>query len=229
MRSFLVIDSETDPFRAGRIPEPFIWGCFDGKVFRHYHNDNLHSMIKWLSSQKVIVYAHNGGKFDYHFLLSYLEPYADISIINGRIAKFFIGKAEFRDSYNILPIPLAKFESNALDGKIIKKQEFDYSLMEKEERYKPEIWEKIIDYLRDDCISLYQMIAEFQESYGRHLTQAGAAMAQWKKISGSEVPHSTPNYFHEFSKFYYGGRVQCFKHGIIERDLFLFFEIHMEI
>lgn len=222
MRPFIVIDSETDPFLKGRIPEPFVWGVYDGKVFRHYHNDNFHSLINWLSEQQVIVYAHNGGKFDYHFMLSYLEPYDNISIINGRIAKFFIGKAEFRDSYNILPVPLAKFEGKTVDGEVIKKQEFDYKLMEKEKRYKPEIWEKIVDYLRDDCVTLYQMIHDFQTEYGRHLTQAGAAMAQWKKISGLKTPSSDTEYFKQFSQYYYGGRVQCFKSGIIEQDFSVF-------
>lgn len=217
MRPFIVIDSETDPFKKGRIPEPFVWGVFDGKEFRHYHHDNFHSLIEWLKDQKAIIYAHNGGKFDYHFMLTYLEPFDDIKIINGRIAKFFIGKAEFRDSYNILPVPLSKMETKDESGIVIKKQEFDYSLMEKDERYKPHNWELIIDYLRDDCVTLYSMISAFQSEYGRHLTQAGAAMAQWRKISGKKTPESSAEYFAKFKPYYFGGRVQCFQSGVIEK------------
>lgn len=222
MRPFVVIDSETDPFKHGRIPEPFIWGMFNGKEFIYYLNDNLHSLMKYLTDKKVIVYAHNGGKFDYHFLLSYLEPFDNVRIINGRLSQFFIGKAEFRDSYNILPVPLSAFEGKDADGNIVKKQEFDYSLMEKSERYKPDNFERIVEYLRDDCITLYQMISDFQTEYGRHLTQAGAAMAQWKKISGEKVPSSTKEYFNYFSNYYYGGRVECFKSGILEVDFSVF-------
>lgn len=221
MRPIIVIDSETDPFLKGRIPAPFVWGVFDGKVFKHYHNDNLHSLIEWLAEQDAIIYAHNGGKFDYHFILGYLTPFDSVKIINGRLAQFTVGKAEFRDSYNILPVPLAKFETEK-DGKVIKKQEFDYALMEKDERYKPDNWEKIIEYLRDDCVTLYEMIMLFQEEYGRHLTQAGAAMAQWKKMSAQDIPHSTKEYFHDFKKYYFGGRVECFKTGIIEKNFSVF-------
>lgn len=222
MRPFAVIDSETDPFLKGRIPEPFVWGFYDGREFRHYTHETVHSMIEWIADQKIIVYAHNGGKFDYHFLLPYMEPFDNVKIINGRIAQFYIGKAEFRDSINILPVALKKFEMQDVHGNTIKKQEFDYSLMEKGERYKPENWESIIDYLRDDCVTLYEAIKAFQSQYGRHLTQAGAAMAQWKKISKTKIPKSTGEYFEKFKSYYYGGRVQCFRRGIIEGNFSVF-------
>lgn len=222
MRPFAVLDSETDPFLAGRIPEPFVWGYYDGMEFRHYTHDTVHSMLEFIAEQKIIVYAHNGGKFDYHFLLPYMEAFDHIKIISGRLAQFFIGNAEFRDSYNILPVSLSKIEITDDKGNITKKQEFDYSLMEKTERYKPENWERIIDYLRDDCVTLYEAIKAFQNQYGRHLTQAGAAMAQWKKISKTEIPKSTGEYFNAFKPYYYGGRVQCFRHGIIENDFSVF-------
>lgn len=212
MRPFITIDSETDPFKRGRIPAPFVWGVFDGQVFRHYHHDNLHSLIEWLSEQDAIIYAHNGGKFDYMFLLPYLQEFDNIKIINGRIAQFRIGKAEFRDSYNILPVPLSAFA----------KDDFDYKILEKDVRYIPDNWEKTIEYLKSDCVNLYNMIAAFQEEYGRHLTQAGAALAQWKKISGLKVPNSSREFFDEFKPFYFGGRVQCFKIGIIEKRFSVF-------
>lgn len=222
MRAFAVLDSETDPFKKGRIPEPFVWGFYDGLEFRHYTHDTVHSMLEWIAEQKIIVYAHNGGKFDYHFLLPYMEAYDHVKIINGRLAQFFIGKAEFRDSFNILPVALKKIEVTDVHGNTVKKQEFDYSLMEKDERYKPENWENIIDYLRDDCVTLYEAIAAFQNQYGRHLTQAGAAMAQWKKISKTNIPKSTGAYFEKFKPYYFGGRVQCFRRGIIDDDFSVF-------
>lgn len=221
MRPFAVLDSETDPFKQGRIPEPFVWGFYDGLMFRHFTHDTAHSMIEWIADQKIIVYAHNGGKFDYHFLLPYMEPYDHVKIINGRLAQFYIGKAEFRDSMNILPVALKNIEVSK-DGETIKKQEFDYSLMERDVRYKPENWGNIIGYLRDDCVTLWEAINKFQTEYGRHLTQAGAAMAQWKKISKKPLPKSTGEYFEAFKHYYYGGRVQCFRRGIIESDFSVF-------
>lgn len=216
MKKFAVIDCETDPFLLGRIPKPFLWGYYDGVSFRYYTQDTAKLLFDDIIQQDLIIYAHNGGRFDYHFLLDMIEPYDDIKIINGRIALFTVGNAEFRDSYNILPVPLKKFELVDTDGTIIKKQEFDYSRMEPGERHKPENWAEIVDYLKDDCITLYKAIEAFQGEYGRHLTQAGAALSQWKKISKKPVPESTPEFFDTFKPFYYGGRVQCFKLGIVE-------------
>src|SRR4030042_3179616 len=90
MRPFATLDSETDPFLKGRIPEPFVWGFYDGKSFRHYTHETVHSLIKDISEQKIIVYAHNGGKFDYHFLLPYMEPFDRVKIISGRLSPFFL-------------------------------------------------------------------------------------------------------------------------------------------
>jgi hypothetical protein len=222
MRPFAVLDSETDPFKRGRVPCPFVWGYYDGHEFIHYLHDTLDSLIDYISKQKIVIYAHNGGKFDYHFLLHYLESYDSIKIINGRIASFKIGKAEFRDSMNILPVALSKMSIVDSHGKTIKKQEFDYALMEKDKRFAPDTFDKIIDYLRDDCVTLYEMINAFQSEYGRHLTIAGAAMKQWKKISNVDVPKSTPGFFSYISPYYFGGRVQCFKHGIVEKDFSVF-------
>lgn len=222
MRKFATLDCETDPFLVGRIPAPFVWGYYDGTEFSHYTHDTIDALLERIKKQKIIVYAHNGGRFDYHFLLDKMEPYDTIKIINGRLAQFYIGEAEFRDSFNILPVALKKFEVVNEYGETIKKQDFDYSLMEAEHRYKPDVWANIVDYLKDDCVTLFEAIKQFQGEYGRHLTQAGAAMAQWKKISKKKIPESTPDFFKAFKSYYYGGRVQCFRHGIIEARFSVF-------
>ena len=222
MKKFATLDCETDPFLVGRIPSPFVWGYFDGVEFTHYTHDTIDALLERIKQQKIIIYAHNGGRFDYHFLLDKMEPYDTIKIINGRMAQFYIGQAEFRDSFNILPVALKKFEVVNEYGETIKKQDFDYSLMEAENRYKPEVWANIVDYLKDDCVTLYEAIKQFQNEYGRHLTQAGAAMAQWKKISKKQIPESTPDFFNLFKTYYYGGRVQCFRHGIINARFSVF-------
>lgn len=205
MRQIAVIDCETDPFRIGRIPKPFVWGYYDGRTYRQF--DSTKKVAKFLSRLPVIVYAHNGGKFDWHFLLEYLNPYDEIMIINGRIAKCFIGMAECRDSYNILPVPLAAY----------KKDQIDYRIMEESERDKPHNKRKIAEYLKSDCVYLYELVSQFIDSYGLKITQASAAMAQWKKISGLPTPRTEREYYNEFSPYYYGGRVECFATGIIKK------------
>jgi len=220
-----VIDSETDPFKRGRTCiEPFIWGFYDGVTYEEFADysalpdkvlqaakregvRDTKEFIPFLEQQNIIVYAHNGGKFDYHFLLDYLEPFEPITVINGRLAKFKIGLCEFRDSINIMPVALNQWD----------KQVFDYARMEHGERYKPHNWRLIREYLQSDCLNLYAMVNAFIDRFGMHLTQAGAAMKLWESVSGQKAPRSDPDFYDDFKPFYYGGRTECFHAGKITR------------
>jgi hypothetical protein len=247
-RSLVVADCETTPFKIGRVPMPFIWGYYDGLKYRQFpatlkeylryaeqaktesfntfdssvadnallvvHRDALlarlitKDFITFLKQQHVICYAHNGGKFDWHFILPELMPYDDIMIINGRIAKCFVGMCECRDSYNILPVPLSAY----------KKDDIDYNVMENENRTDPKNWEDITSYLRGDCVYLHELVSGFVDKYGMQITQASAAMSQWKRVSKRKTPTSSKDFYEIFAPYYYGGRVQCFRAGIIETD-----------
>ena len=195
--NFAVIDAETDPFEFGQIPEPFIWGFYDGTRYL-YFNDTI-KLVHHIKKFPGKIYAHNGGKFDYHFLLPYIERGQEILIINGRLSKFKIGKATMLDSYNILPVGLAAMQ----------KDKFDYAKMHRDVREKH--MTEIKDYLRNDCIYLYDHVKRFIDDYGNALTLASAAMNQWKKIS--KPPQTTSSYYDMFYPFYYGGRVTPFQGG----------------
>lgn len=209
-RRISVCDAETDPFKRFRIPKPFVWGWYDGTDYFVF--DTTEQLAEFLAGQDCICYAHNGGRFDWHFLLPYIEPYDEIMLINGRIAKMRIGLCELRDSINIIPVPLSEY----------KKDDIDYSIMEEGEREKPENKRKIRKYLKSDCMYLYDLVSRFITDYGLQLTQAGAAMKQWVKISESPVPVTDGVFYEEISPYYYGGRVQCFKSGIIEKPCKVF-------
>ena len=205
-RALGVIDSETDPFKKGRTDiRPFLWGFYDGSQYHEF--ERTEDLIAFVSEFDGIVYAHNGGKFDFHFLLSYLEAYDDIMIINGRIARAYIGVCELRDSFNILPVPLSEY----------KKDEIDYSIMEEGERRKPGNWRKIQKYLRSDCVYLWDLVTGFVDRFGLHLTQAGASMKLWQKMAKREAPETDKEFYDQLAPYYYGGRVECFAEGIIER------------
>lgn len=207
MKQIAVADAETDPFKKGRIPAPFIWGFYDGQNYEQF--DSTMGFVRYVIDKPIILYAHNGGKFDWHFLLDYIDPFTSVSIINGRIAKFKIGQCEFRDSYNILPTSLKAF----------RKDDFDYSILEKELRDKPLNRKKIERYLYHDCLYLREYVMGFIDRFGLKLTLAGAAMKQWETISGLKAPDDPGGYVYEnFKHFYYGGRCQSFEHGVINDD-----------
>lgn len=209
-RKIAVIDAETDPFKYGRIPRPFVWGFYDGERYLEFeYRDDL---ADFLEKERLIVYAHNGGRFDYHFLFEYVDFGEEVTVINGRVAKMKIGGCELRDSWNILPVPLAEMQ----------KDEIDYRIMEREERDKPANREKISNYLRSDCIYLWNWVMAFRGQYGNGLTLAGCAMHYWKKLSQCDPPRDHQGALYtELRHYYHGGRTQAFDDGEFDGPLYL--------
>lgn len=206
-RPIAVADCETDPFKKGRTKiNPFIWGFYDGEIYKEFKETK--DFIDYVRDLEIVVYAHNGGKFDWFFVLPYLDEFCELMIINGRLAKFKIGVCEFRDSYNILPVPLSAY----------KKDDVDYAIFEVEERDKPKNKKIISDYLRSDCIYLFELVSHFTEKYGTGLTLAGSAMKFWQKNFDQVAPRTSKYFYDTFKEYYYGGRVECFASGVFRKE-----------
>ena len=168
-------DLETDPFAPGRLEiNPFVAGYFDGKLIEIFWGDDcIPRYIKFLKKLKpgTIVYFHNGGNFDFHFLLEFL-PVADCKFfcIGKRIVQLKLPwGVELRDSYAIIPKRLAAFA----------KDSFDYTHLEKKVRakYKAEI----IAYLKSDLRNLHKMVKGFLERFPAKLTLASSVYEVMKK------------------------------------------------
>jgi hypothetical protein len=204
LRKYGTFDCETDPFKFGRVPKPFLWGLYTDQGFEWFKTTE--DFIDRIKNFKGILYAHNGGKFDFHFLFDYITPQDKIMVINGRIAKMKIGDCELRDSYLLLPVPLSAY----------KKDEIDY---EKFEEYNRKIYlTEIVSYLHGDCKYLYDILSVNFEDYGQKLTLATSAFNFWhKNYAKVEKPQTNRYFFEHFKPFYYGGRVQCFQKGIINK------------
>jgi len=212
-----VVDAETDPFLYGRKPLPFAWGLFDGLNYfefwgqgetRDEQSDNCtDALIEKLNSIKspLRIYAHNGGKFDFFYLLEKGVITDPVKIINGRIVSARIGIHEIRDSYAILPVPLAAYQKDKIDYNLF---EFD-----KREKHKADI----LHYLASDCEYLYELVHAFVERFGYGLTIGGTAIKQLKKMHPFKAQNDTHD--ERFRPYYFGGRVQCFEKGIFKRPL----------
>jgi hypothetical protein len=208
-----VIDFETDPFLFGRVPKPFAAGFFDGENYVEFWGDDCAQyLVDYISAleTKHIIYAHNGGKFDFFFLLEWLQN--PLKLINGRITKAgFIGGHEIRDSYAIIPIPLKAYQ----------KEDIDYGCFErhKREAHKSDI----LFYLAKDCEYLYSLVNAFVERFGAKLTIGGTAMGKLREIH--KFPTGDETHDSKFRPFYYGGRVQCFEAGIL-KGAFKIFDVN---
>ena len=206
--AFAVIDAETDPFNGQDFVSPFIWGFFDGENYEEFSGPYCtENLVERISQYKGNIFAHNGGKFDFHFLVEHFEKEKSLTVINGRIAKAKLGLATLRDSFCVLPTPLSAFA----------KDDFDYKILDKKERDKPENVKKISDYLKSDCINLHGYVSRFVGDYGLNLTLAATALKQWQELGG-RIPKSDKRYYNKFLPFYYGGRVEPFKSGIFEGE-----------
>ena len=199
------LDCETDPFKKGRDnPRPFLWGAYCRALNRYETFGFGSQVLDFFRERKCCVYAHNGGRFDFHYLRDGFESEKPLLIINGRISKFRVGKAEFRDSFSLLPIPLSAYQ----------KEKVDYNIFEPEVRDLPENRKLIERYLRSDCVNLAELVWEFSRRFGRPLTQAGCAMNYYIKHYREGVkPRQSAAQFQRLKPYFFGGRVECFKAG----------------
>ncbi len=210
-RKIAVLDFETDPFKHGRIPESFAAGYYDGTTYTKFWGENCrHDLAKFLMNKNVTVYAHNGGRFDFFYLIEYLnlsddpEKNSEFKLINGRIASAKLGLCELRDSYLIYPLPLASY----------KKDKIDYKIMEHDQRDKPHNKKIILGYLESDCKYLYDIVTNFTIRFGKKLTVAGTAFAELRKTGYDTQIKTSKQYDSLFRQFYFGGRTEVIKSGI---------------
>lgn len=201
-RKIGVIDFETDPFLYGRVPEPFCCEFYSDEYTEQFWGpdcaDQLCTFLEALP-EKYLIYAHNGGKFDFHFLHRYIDNPA--RIIKSRIVSCRLWQHELRDSYAILPVPLRDYD----------KLEFDYDKMERSERETHRA--EILEYLHYDCVKLYELVTAFNERFGPQLTIGGTAIRELAKLHPFVKSGSAHDFL--FRPFYFGGRVQCFQSGEI--------------
>jgi hypothetical protein len=197
-RRLIAVDCETDPAKHGRVPKPFVWGVFDGTNYFYFFSTP--DFVAWLSKQNVIAYAHNGGKFDFMFLIKYVGE-TNAQVINGRIVKMKLGRAELRDSIAIVPEALKKFG---------KKKDIDYWKMEADVR--DEHMPEILEYLKYDCVSLYEVVSEYRKIAGKKTTIAGNALAFSKKL-GIDMGRTNHTFDERMRPYFFGGRCEVFQPG----------------
>ena len=201
-RKIAVFDIETDPFLYGRAPQAFAIGYYDGETYRDFWGDNcIAEFLDFLADQPpCYLYAHNGGRFDFYYIFQWIEN--PIKIINGRIVSAKIGRHILRDSYAILPVPLSTFGKDVIDYRHFERGERDV--------YRQEI----LRYLRRDCTSLRSAVSEFARRFGINLTIGSVAIKELERLHPFE--RRTESHDVKFRDYYSGGRVECFKSGVVK-------------
>jgi hypothetical protein len=211
-----IVDCETDPFAEDFVVEPFAIGFETSDRYVEFWGDDcVQQFFDYLATldDEYIIYAHNGGKFDFYFFLAHMDAEQSPLIMNGRLVKIHFGGQEFRDSFAIFPFKLSDY----------KKDEIDYSKFNRDvrERNKPEI----LRYLKSDCNYLMELVLGFHEMFGDKLTIASASLPTLASFHGFERIKGD-GFDARFREYYFGGRNQCFETGVLSPRAGEFFYIY---
>ena len=238
-KKFLVLDIESkadDTQRAG-FTRPFMVGVYDGTTFIPFFDQDKDGLwyerywqpggcidlaMRFICQKKYRghhIYAHNGGRFDFLFLLPWLMAEGEkrgfkMSIVpvasSIQIMDVWRGekwnKWRFLDSFKLIPTGLDKAaKSFGLEGKL----QHDLHMHEEDPRW--------VDYNRQDCVQLYDVVTLFHHhienvlggEVGMTAPSTSIKLLRRKYLHAS-YPRSRDT--HEFVRSsYVGGRVEVFR------------------
>lgn len=204
LTNIAVLDMETDPFDKEKQEKifPFVACLYSDNfepivIWEEDHAKFVDEVLAAIMSlpEEYTIYAHNGGKFDWMFLVHKLR--GNVSFKGRGIMSAKIGPHTIRDSFHIIPEKLANYQKEA----------FDYENMRKGKRNKKNIRKQIIDYLISDCKYLLEIVKGFLDTFGMRLSIGQAAMAELRKTY--KVGTIGENVDANLRPFFYGGRVEC--------------------
>ena len=226
-------------------------GYYNGSVYKEFfknkHDNVLKSFVDYLSNKikrDTIIYAHNGGKFDTYLLLKEILRNSYIVILNllvngGRILQLslIINKKQvlIRDSYNLISSSLDAACNNFKPKTVKLEGDVDHNKINIDNCATNEIYDYVKNYLKNDCISLYEILDIFDKILSKaykfgikeNITNASIArnFFMTKHYDQEKYPiHKLPDRVdEELRKFYYGGRNECMtKLGHIMKNLYYF-------
>jgi hypothetical protein len=191
-------------------------GYYDGETYQYF--GTLKRFIKFIINNETPkdIYAHNGGKFDFMFILKELVKHPEIQIVSiiPRGSSLLsieirIGdrKVIFRDSLALLSFSLKKL-TEAFEVPV-KKGEWDHSTTQK-------ITPELVEYNKSDCIGLWQVLHKFWDQdiikkAGPANTIAGQALKVFQTFIETDHDACSKTVDHFVRKAYFGGRTEIFK------------------
>lgn len=199
-----VLDMETDPFddRTQNRLSPFVAALYSDQfdtiiIWEENETAFVEKVVSAIESlpRKFTVYAHNGGRFDFMFLVKRLR--GRVSFKGRGIMQATIGRHQLRDSFHIIPEKLAAYQKEA----------FDYEKMRKHRRHVHR--DEIIAYLLSDCRYLLDIVKTFIANFGLKLSIGQAAMYELKRHY--QPKNISQNWDAYLRQFFFGGRVECLR------------------
>ena len=216
--------------------KPYACGFYDGEIYKQFKDQFcIWEFMRFFLKKKYrgyVCFAHNGGKFDFNFILENIFKDAEFKDrfqvepirLGGRVAQIKISTTKkdgiinqswyLRDSINYFKTSLKALTKSF--NVPIKKGDFDHRKInfnnwkELEPEWSP--------YLKDDCISLYQCLQKWElhlmEDYNVRLKESMTIAQMAMRIFRiNYLNQSIPTYQAsevDISKSYVGGRCEIF-------------------
>lgn len=236
-RDFLTCDLESKDGASQKagFTRPFLVGWYDGFSYRYTKSKTRGDLNYWhpggcvdMAMRKIlipknrgkIIYAHNAGRFDYLFLLPWLEEVArdlgfeyrvvpiqsSIQLLEVWEKKKKARRYRFLDSVRLLQQPLdSAAKTFGFEGKL----EFDLQSDEDDP-----LWP---EYNKVDTVQLFNVMARYHYYVEERLkaevkiSTAGTAMSYFRRNHlSTNVPREEET--HDFVRqAYFGGRVEVFR------------------
>lgn len=223
LENIAILDFETDPFdntRPDDIVLPFLAVLYSDDfepvvIWDENYDQFVNAVIRAIERlpKRYTIFAHNGGKFDYMFLLHKIRGLVKFK---GRgIMVATIGNCELRDSFHIIPERLANWQKDV----------FDYNKLMRGTRAKYRA--EIIEYCTNDCRYLLDIVKSFVQNYGFKISIGQAAISELRKHYKvkriSEYQDGGEDGKHGLRQFFFGGRVECLAgRGLFQGDYKLY-------
>lgn len=240
------IESYRKPLSDEHQHIPIIVGHMYLGIYKYFTGDDcIVSYLKWLNTQiddTLVVWAHNGGKYDFHIILKdaltvcnkKLDNPIELLDINGKyiqmLVKFPDGKKiYFRDSCALIPGSLNKIAKDfKVSGKL---QDIDIINVSKEQLLYDT---KYLKYNKQDCKALTDILRIYQEegikAFGVDPLNHPSASSYGKRLfyskyyQESTYPlYTLPRNVHKYIyQAYGGGRCEVFYRGKLEKPMYYY-------
>lgn len=231
-RRFLIFDIETKDGQSQRagFTRPFLAGVYDGETYTPFFGEDCMALALAFILRPEFsgfhIYAHNGGRFDYLFLLPHLVTESQKSDLIFRIIPVASSiqvldvwrgsnhhaKWRFLDSVKLIPMTLDKA---AKTFGCENKMKFDLHTPDTEEVE----WAA---YNHIDCVVLYQVLTRFHDYVEGRLngevgiTAPSTAMRIYRRNYLAFSLERNQAYSDLFRASYFGGRTEAFYRGKAE-------------
>lgn len=203
LENIAILDMETDPFDNLHTNEkisPFLAVLYSDQFepIVIWEQDNAAFVKATIAAIAALpgsftIYAHNGGKFDFLFLIAGIR--GSVAFKGRGIMSCNIGSHQLRDSFHIIPERLANYKKDTFDYQKLKRASRD--------RFKSEA----IEYCINDCRFLFDLIKKFLTQHGFKISIGAAALSLIRE--NYRIETLTEAQDEAIRPFYFGGRVEC--------------------